>query len=505
VANPQGQGAAARQIRALFDSGTLVGMGDGELLERFATRPGEVAELAFAALVERHGPMVLRVCRASLRDPHDSEDAFQATFLVLARRAGSLRVVDSLGPWLHGVACRVSAGTRAAENRRRAHERRAADERAASRAGPPPPVDDLGPALHEEIERLPARFRAPLVLCYLEGLTHEQAADRLACPLGTIRSRVARGRERLRRALARRGLAPSATPDAIPSPAVPPTLALAAVRLASHRAAVGLFERWSIPLLEGVLKPMALHPIKSAALILLASGTLALGLGVTAGQEPRPPGDAPRTAPDEGRFAAMERRLRDLEQKLNALGGPRSATRPAGLDPRAVLRKIRPRFDDTLIEKVLVSPGQAVKEGDPLVAVRSFQLAAARNECRARFVQWDHDHKYLVTREPLAKEGRITQIIWTDTQNDEKKSRLDYLISRDKLAIYGMTGGQIDKLLEGLGDDTKAMEAVNILTQDISRMTIVSPVDGQVVEVPAEPDDFFNTKDVLLIIATPKP
>ena len=91
------------------------------------------------------------------------------------------------------------------------------------------------------------------------------------------------------------------------------------------------------------------------------------------------------------------------------------------------LTKIRPRFDNALVTKVYVSAGEPVKKGDPLIELRSTDLAAAKNDCRTKFVQWDHDHKYLLAREPLAKEGRITQIIWTDTVNDEKKSRLDYL------------------------------------------------------------------------------
>jgi RNA polymerase sigma factor (sigma-70 family) len=174
LANPRFSRSAAGQVHRALDAGAAGGLSDRELLERFTDRGGEAAEAAFAALVERHGPMVLRACRSTLRDPHDAQDAFQATFLLLARRAGSLWVRDSLGPWLHSVACRVSAGARTAEARRRAFEQRAA-RRPALRPGEEA-RDDLGPALHEEVERLPERLRAPVVLCYLEGLTHEQAA-----------------------------------------------------------------------------------------------------------------------------------------------------------------------------------------------------------------------------------------------------------------------------------------------------------------------------------------
>src|SRR5579883_695653 len=121
------QRTALRHIHTLFDVGTIGGLSDRQLLEWYTTRNGEAAELAFSALVERHGPMVLRVCRSLLRDEHEAHDAFQATFLVLVRRARRLWVRDSLGPWLHQVACRVAACARSAAGRRRRMERRAAE------------------------------------------------------------------------------------------------------------------------------------------------------------------------------------------------------------------------------------------------------------------------------------------------------------------------------------------------------------------------------------------
>ena len=107
-----------RHLQTLFDVGTIGELTDGQLLERFAVRDGEAAEMAFAALVDRHGPMVLRTCRSVLRDPHAAEDAFQATFLVLVRKARGLWVRDSLGPWLHQVASRVASSARAEAARR---------------------------------------------------------------------------------------------------------------------------------------------------------------------------------------------------------------------------------------------------------------------------------------------------------------------------------------------------------------------------------------------------
>jgi len=187
--------------------GTCSDMTDSELLERFATRRDEAS---FEMLIRRHGPMVLRVCRQILKNVSDAEDAFQATFLVLVRKAGTVRVENSLSPWLYGVAYRVAARARAAAMRRRGLESR----RALKAAGNALSLDachDLSRALHEEVNRLPAQYRAPIVLCYLEGLTHDEAAARLGLPLGTVKGRLARARELLRSRLSRRGLTISAS------------------------------------------------------------------------------------------------------------------------------------------------------------------------------------------------------------------------------------------------------------------------------------------------------
>jgi RNA polymerase sigma factor (sigma-70 family) len=175
---------------------------DAELLDRFALRDDHAA---FAALVRRHGPMVFGVCRRVLCDPHDAEEAFQSTFLVLVRKAGDLRQPDRLGNWLYGVANRVARKAKVSAARRNSHERAA--------AGPAwaPPVEstdgpELRAVLDEEMVALPEKYRAPLVLCYLEGLTNEDAARRLGWAPGSMSYRLARGRELLRRRLTRRGL-----------------------------------------------------------------------------------------------------------------------------------------------------------------------------------------------------------------------------------------------------------------------------------------------------------
>jgi RNA polymerase sigma factor (sigma-70 family) len=179
---------------------------DGKLLERFVATKDEAA---FETLVRRHAAMVLGVCRRVLGDAHDVEDAFQATFLVLVRRASAIRKRDSVASWLHGVAYRTALKARGAAARRRECERQAE-----AMATNDPSVDvmwrDIRPILDEELDRLPAKYRAAFVLCYLQGKTNEQAALELGCPKGTVLSRLSRARERLRSRLARRGLTLSA-------------------------------------------------------------------------------------------------------------------------------------------------------------------------------------------------------------------------------------------------------------------------------------------------------
>jgi RNA polymerase sigma factor (sigma-70 family) len=194
-----------QDLGALYGAGVLGGLADSQLLERFNATGNEAdraqSELAFAALVERYGPMVWHVCMSFLGQTHDAEDAFQATFLVLVRKAGSLRLRGTLGPWLYAVACRTGLNARSAAARRRAVEQAAAkfivtDRQAKVATGSE--LDELGPLLHREVMRLPERLRAAVVLCDLEGLSYRQAAARLELPLGTLQSRLARARRRLR-------------------------------------------------------------------------------------------------------------------------------------------------------------------------------------------------------------------------------------------------------------------------------------------------------------------
>jgi RNA polymerase sigma factor (sigma-70 family) len=192
------------RLETLFHHGTLGSSTDGELLTRFLAADPPSAEAAFAILVDRHAPMVMRVCGSALGTTHDAEDASQAVFLVLARRAKSVRRRDSAASWLYGVARRVAARARRDDLRRRKHERRKAEM--AAKHADAPDVSDAWEGVYEEIDALPEIYRSALVLCYLEGLSHEQAAAGLRCPLRTLQSRLLRAKERLRQRLTRRGL-----------------------------------------------------------------------------------------------------------------------------------------------------------------------------------------------------------------------------------------------------------------------------------------------------------
>ncbi|WP_165232620.1 sigma-70 family RNA polymerase sigma factor [Aquisphaera insulae] len=193
-------------LQALFDHGVLGSLSDARLLERFLDAPNEEAEAAFGALVERHAAMVLRVCRATLGHRQDAEDAAQAVFLVLARRARSVRRSESAASWLHGVARRTALRARRDAVRRTRHEWRRAETMARDHEATASPLDESWEELHREIDRLPDAYRAAIVLRHLEGLSHDECASRLGCPLRTFQSRLLRARDRLRDQLKRRGI-----------------------------------------------------------------------------------------------------------------------------------------------------------------------------------------------------------------------------------------------------------------------------------------------------------
>jgi RNA polymerase sigma factor (sigma-70 family) len=264
---------------------------DGELLERFlAAGDGD----AFAVLLRRHGPLVWGVCRRVLRREHDAEDAFQATFLVLARKAASVRRRASLRSWLYGVAVRIALRARKYAERR--HELPAGNPPSGA-DGPVAAADraELTAVLDDEIRLLPERYRLPVVLCHLSGWTNDEAARELGCPRGTVAVRLARGRERLRWRLLRRGLGPCAA-----LPALPAVKALPARLVPSTRTNVALYmagrptTEMALRLSNGALNSMFYDKCKVGLLALLTAGVLT-GVGVgthnafARAQETQPP------------------------------------------------------------------------------------------------------------------------------------------------------------------------------------------------------------------------
>jgi RNA polymerase sigma factor (sigma-70 family) len=249
----------------------LGGLTDRQLLEALVTRRDEAA---FEVLLRRHGPMVLGVCRRVLGNAHDAEDAFQATFLVLVKKAAVVRKRDALASWLYGVASRTARKARARDARRRVKERQAA-------ARPRPDRPEPGPDLDEELSGLPEKYRLPVVLCELEGRPRKEVARQLNIPEGTLSSRLAAGRKALAKRLRRHGWTLPHRPPVVAG--VPAVLFASTVKagaaVLAGRGAGGVVSAEVMALSEGVVKAMFLNKVKGLALALLVLGGLGVGTG----------------------------------------------------------------------------------------------------------------------------------------------------------------------------------------------------------------------------------
>ena len=314
---------ANRQLGRLLQSGSVAGLNEGQLLDRFLTKRDDAA---FEAIVARHGPMVQGVCRGILRDPNDVDDAFQATFLVLVRKAADLRHQEVIANWLYGVAFRVARRARE-QAMKRSHADATEIDPADSRTVP---LDDfdLRPLIHEELNRLPETYRAALVLCYLEGQTHEAAATQLGWPIGTVKGRLARAKGLLRARLTRRGIAVSTAGLAVAlaketRAAVPDALVQTTTTSALSAATAGLAASTISPhiasLAGGVLQTMA--PMKLKYIAMLAVAGLLSASGVSAYQA-KPQPVAPTSSKSASNTAPVEQKPRELlraEEKLRLI------------------------------------------------------------------------------------------------------------------------------------------------------------------------------------------
>jgi RNA polymerase sigma factor (sigma-70 family) len=269
--------SSLRSILGLIEVQSLRSATDQELLRRFV---GSNDEFAFRVIAERHGPMVLSVGRRLLQCPHDAEDAFQATFLVFSKRAASIRKSESLGSWLHGVAKRIAQKIRREQARRRRHERvslRPAVDSASEQWS----WAEVRVRLDEELLRLPEQYRSVVVLCYLEGLTRDEAASRLGLTPSALHGRLERGRKLLASRLRKRGLTLSAV--LVPLAFCPGEL-LATVCTPAVRDASGSIAPKVQQLANELLKGTIMTKTKWATAALVCATTLAVGVGYTAAQ-----------------------------------------------------------------------------------------------------------------------------------------------------------------------------------------------------------------------------
>lgn len=284
---PSGQlGLVWQRLRGLVGKAAPEPLPDSQLLEQFVARRDMAA---FEGLVQRYGPLVLGVCRRVLGNTHDAEDAFQATFLVFARRAGSIKSQGAVGSWLCGTAYRISLKARASEARRRAQERTAGSTMLKPNTKEAEAAwKELKPVIDEELNRLPEKYRVPLVLCYLEGKSNEAAARELGWAPGSMSYRLAQARERLRERLIHRGVAlssavigPALTAYAVadvPAQLVTPTVQ-GALLFSAGKAVADLVPAQAVALAETVLHAAAMFKAMIAAVVGLCLLVLVGGVG----------------------------------------------------------------------------------------------------------------------------------------------------------------------------------------------------------------------------------
>jgi RNA polymerase sigma factor (sigma-70 family) len=364
------RGTVLRQLDQLLREGTLAGLSDAELLERYLAGRDEAA---FEAIVQTHGPMVLGLCRRMLHEPEDVHDAFQATFLVLVKKGAAIRERDLLSNWLYGVAYRVASRARRYRQRRRGREITAMVANLAAPA-PSEPIElgELKPILDSELNRLPLQYRAAIVLCYLHGRTHEQAAASIGCPVGTVRSRLARGRDLLRKRLTRLGYAPSVLflkpgvelpcglfTEPVPQALLTQTVSAGLAFGATPTIPTGVAAASVLALTRGALTTMQLTQFKWLGLTILAALASAGGVIAVSQSTAR---DA-QESPAQERPAAGDALLQKVE-----------ITEPAdvkSVQPReGVLEQRIDRFLDDMGFLVQGGSVHGVREGEGMEAAR---------------------------------------------------------------------------------------------------------------------------------------
>jgi cobalt-zinc-cadmium efflux system membrane fusion protein len=512
-----------RHLKKTVDPGVIGGLTDAQLLGRFVA---ERDEAAFEVLVWRHAALVWQAARRLLPRPEDAEDVFQATFLALARKAGAIRRPGALAGWLYRVAYRAALRARATA-RPATHSGPVADLPAAA-AADEATWRDLRPVLDDEINRLPEKFRVAVVLCYLEGRTLEEAARQLGCPRGTVSSRLAGARDRLRGRLARRGLAPAAALPALLVPAQAGTAAPAAlvrataeagVLFASGRAAGGTATPAAAALAEGVLRTMWLtraRVVAAAVLALVAAGATAGALAGRLRAEKPDPAPAPVLVP--GTPAAL-RLPPDLPPRIGLQAAevkPREPLPPrtlelAGtlaLDPDHTVR-VHSRFAGEFVPTLRrgaeggpVRAGDAVKQGEVLGTVWSKDLGEKKGELLDALVQLKTDQVALERLEKLSREATLPEIQLRQQRGLVEADRSAVNRAERTLAVWRVPNDQVkavkdeaDRVIGRQGKHDRDTE------RRWAEVEIRAPLDGTVLEKNVTAGEVVDTNTALYTVA----
>jgi len=529
------------QLDGLLAFGATGHLSDQELLGRFVAQRDAAAEAAFAALVERYGPMVLGVCRRVLGDRHEAEDAFQATFLVLARKASSIARPEQLANWLFGVASRTALDARARAARRHARERRvhAMSRSQTTPSGDDQPVlDELRAILDEELARLPEYYRGALVLCELDGLTRRAAAGRLGIPEGTLSSRLARAKDLLRRRLGRRGLglAALALDQAFAHQAEARTFVVplflgdrtirAATRVAAGSALGDAASTSIATLAQGVLNTMLLAQVKHIILGLAAVAVLATGVGGLA--------QGPAQVADSGIPKAHNSSVAVARPPSMNTIKPLVLPGSTALDPTRLAR-IRARFAPARVVELgrvgdspqnsgiparrELKPGDAVKKGDLLGIFYSADVGAKKDDLLDALIQLELDQQILDRVEK--NRAAVPEVLFLTQVRAVQQDRNAVNRALNNLRVWDIPQDEIDALYaeaKKIGADADAwfrspegrwkkrekqaaggkVDRRKEAESRWGRVTLRSPIDGVVIECNIHKDEMVVDNTVNL-------